>query len=62
MATVWSKVVWENPIQIIYRHLPICLRIPTGKNIFLKKKMQLKIGHVGTVRNCNRNRINVADF
>ena len=31
MATVWSQAVQENPIQIIYQHLSIWLRIPTGK-------------------------------
>jgi hypothetical protein len=32
--TVWSQGVLENPIQIIYRHLPIRLRIRTGKSFF----------------------------
>ena len=34
MRTVWRQVVQENPMQIVYRHLPrlpIWLRIPTEK-------------------------------
>jgi hypothetical protein len=40
MGTVWRQAASENPIQIIYRRLPISLRITTRKKLFVKDATQ----------------------
>jgi hypothetical protein len=51
IATVWRQVVQQNPIQITYRHLPICLRIPVEKKTFFFFRCNSKIDLRGSRRN-----------